>query len=688
MSARPIDRLLVPKSVALVGGTWTDAVAKSCQTIGFAGPVWRIHPTRTSTAETHYYRSVDELPGVPDATFLAAPNRDVPEVAAALSRRGAGGFVCFAAGFSEIATPEGVRLTGELEKAAGELPFFGPNCYGFINFFDRVALWPDQVVGEPGLKRGVALICQSGTISLNLMFSQRSLPIGYLITVGNQQRLALEDLIELMCDDPRVTAFGLYVEGIQDPVRFARAVDKARAAGKPIALVKTGRTAAAARTTQSHTGALAGVDVVFDAYCREAGIARLDSLGALCETLKVLHAGGPLPGRRVLILGASGGDMAMTADTARDLGLEFPAIEPDSVGRLRDILSERVTIANPFDFHTYIWFDLPKLKALFSETARAGFDAVGFMVDCPPPEMTDPKSYYEAIDQFIEGAQGAPSRGAVISSLPESMAEVTRRACLSQGVVPLQGQRDALVALDAAGAIGEVWRSQRHVTLIRPATARTGAVRALTEAQGKEALARYGLRVPAARVVTPADVSATAAAVGFPVVLKAVGEHLQHKSEVGGVIVNVRSPDEAAAGAAKLATLSDRVLVEEMINDGVAEILVGVTVDAQFGQVLVLGAGGIMTELWHDTVTLLPPFTPAAIEAGLRRLTVWKLLEGFRGKPAGDVSALVEATLAITRYAADHVETLTELDVNPIIVRPAGRGAVAVDTLIRLVEGN
>ncbi len=684
MSSRPIDRLLVPRNVALVGGTWTDAVAKSCQTIGFDGPVWRIHPTRPSTATTHYFRSIDELPEAPDATFLAAPNRDVPAVAAALKRRGAGGFVCFAAGFSETATEEGLRLTRELDEAAGDLPFFGPNCYGFINFFDRVALWPDQVVGEP-TRRGVALICQSGTISLNLMFSQRSLPIGYLITVGNQQRVALEDLIELMCDDDRVTAFGLYIEGIKDPARFARAVDKARRAGKPIALVKTGRTAAAARTTQSHTGALAGVDVVFDAYCRDAGIARLDSLGALCETLKVLHAGGPLPGRRVLILGASGGDMAMTADTARDLGLEFPPIEPSNVTRLRDILSERVTIANPFDFHTYIWFDLPKLHALFSESTRAGYDAVGFMVDCPPPETTDPKSYYEAIDQFISAARDAPSRGAVISSLPESMAAVTRKACLAGGVVPLQGQRDALVALDAAGSIGEVWGGARRVELRIPQQT-GGATRALTEADGKAALCAYGLAVPKADVVAPDQVAATASRIGFPVVLKAVGEHLQHKSEVGGVIVNVRTPADAAAGAAKLATLSDRILVEEMIADGVAEILVGVMVDAQFGQVLLLGAGGITTELWHDTVTLLPPFTAQSIEAGLKRLTVWKLLAGFRGKPAGDVAALVEAALAVTRYAADHLETLSELDVNPIIVRPAGRGAVAVDTLIRLAE--
>ncbi len=684
MTSPNINRLLVPRSIALVGGTWTDAVAQSCKKIGFSGPVWRIHPTRASTEQTHYYRSIDELPGAPDATFLAAPNRDVPAVAEALRRRKAGGFVCFAAGFSETGTADGERLTEELLAAAGDLPFFGPNCYGFINFFDRVALWPDQVMGEQ-VDRGVAIICQSGTIALNLLFSQRSLPIGYLITVGNQTRVALEDLIEMMCDDDRVTAFGLYVEGIQDAERFARAVDKARQAGKAIALVKTGRTEAAARTTQSHTGALAGVDVVFDAYCKEAGIARADSLGTLCETLKVLHAGGPLKGRNVLILGASGGDMAMTADAARNLGLSFPPIPADRVSRLEEILSERVTIANPFDFHTYIWFDLPKLKALFTEVTRSGYDAVGFMLDCPPPGETDPKSYYDAVTQYIAAAQDAPSRAAVISSLPESMASVTRAQCLAGGVVPLQGQREGLEALDAAGAIGEVWNSDHRVELRRPQAPLTETY-ALTEAQGKKALAAYGVVVPKSVVVKPLEAVRAAQDIGFPVVLKAVGETLQHKSEVGGVFVNVRSTEDAQRAVDHLSSLSNQVLVEEMITDSVVEILVGITVDPQFGQVLVLGAGGVMTELWHDTVTLLPPFTAKNIEAGLSRLTVYRLLQGFRGKPAGDTEALVQTTLAITRYAAEHVNSLSELDVNPVIVRPVGRGAVAVDTLIRLSE--
>src|SRR6185503_9558173 len=214
----------------------------------------------------------------------------------------------------------------------------------------------------------------SGTLALNILFNGRSLPIGYVLTVGNQTCLAVEDMIELLADDERVTAFGLYVEGVKDTVRFVRAVEKARAAGKPIALVKAGRTEAAARTAHTHTGSLAGADGAFDAFCRQAGIARCDSLDTLCETLKVLHTGGPLPGQRILVMGASGGDMAMTADAARHLALEFPPFAPATSGLLGDLLSDRVTIANPFDFHTHIWFDRPRLHSLFSIVHGGGYD--------------------------------------------------------------------------------------------------------------------------------------------------------------------------------------------------------------------------------------------------------------------------------------------------------------------------
>ena len=745
-----IKRLLAPRTVALFGSGWADAVDAGGKVIGFRGETWRIHPNRPSTAGVKYFRSIDELPGAPDASFVAAPAREVPAIAAGLAQRGAGGFVCFAAGFSETGTAEGRRLTSELVTNAGDLPFFGPNCYGFINFFDQVALWPDQVVGrrtDHGIgyrvERGVAIICQSGTLALNILFNDRSLPIGYVLTVGNQTCLAVEDMIELLADDERVTAFGLYVEGVKDTVRFARAVEKARAAGKPIALVKAGRTEAAARTAHTHTGSLAGADTVFDSFCRQAGIARCDSLATLCETLKIFHSGGPLRGRRVLVMGASGGDMAMTADASRDLGLTFPPFPAETAAQLRELLTDKVTVANPFDFHTHIWFDAPAMNSMFSLVHRAGFDATGFMLDCPPADQADPAAYVIAIDQYIAAFPGPPARGAVISSLPESMAASTREMCLAAGVMPLQGQREALEALNLAGEVGETWASGTMVELRiprhndarksspAPAGATTGAgepaapaggagaearetsaaaasldagaanlgpthlsaaagaaaVRTLTEHAGKAALAAFGVTIPRSRVVAPSEAASAAQEIGFPVVIKASGAHLEHKSELGAVVVNVRTTADAEAAAQRLSKLSDSLLVEQMIGDGVAEILVGMTVDPQFGQVLVIGAGGVLTELLRDSATLLPPFTATSIQAALDRLKVSKLLAGFRGKPAGDVPALIEAVLACTRYAKANVDTLVEIDINPVIVRPAGLGAVAVDALIRLADG-
>jgi acetyl-CoA synthetase len=383
-------------------------------------------------------------------------------------------------------------------------------------------------------------------------------------------------------------------------------------------------------------------------------------------------------------MGASGGDMAMAADAARHLGLDFASIPDAATVSLREILSERVRISNPFDFHTHVWFDYPRQHAMFSVAQRAGFDAVALMVDCPPAGA-DASTYVSVIEQFAAALPGAPTRAAVISSLPESLPRATREQCLANGIVPLQGQREALEALDLAGAVGETWRRGAHVQLRVPCGAR-GVARTLPEHEGKLALAAAGVPVPRGMLVSVRDAADAAGRLGFPVVIKAAGAALEHKSELGGVVLNVRSAAEAGAAAQRLSSLATTLLVEEMVTDGVVEILVGMSVDPQFGQLLVLGAGGVLTELLGDSVCLLPPFEAASIETALRKLRVGKLLAGYRGQPAADVAALVEAILACTRYAAANLEPLVELDMNPVIVRPAGSGAVAVDALIRLVE--
>jgi acetyl-CoA synthetase len=354
------------------------------------------------------------------------------------------------------------------------------------------------------------------------------------------------------------------------------------------------------------------------------------------------------------------------------------------------MLTDRVTLANPLDIHTYLWFDPPALQRVFRTILHAGYDAVGFMLDSPPEDAADTAAFDVVIDAFIAASRGAQARAALIASLPETLSRRVRERCLHGGVVPLQGLREALEALSLAGAVTAAWRSHAPVGLSLPSARGSFAehVRSLSEHDSKRQLAPFGLKVPRGLAVAAEGAAAAAAELGFPVAMKAVGAHLEHKTEVGALVLNVRNPTEAVAAAARLGTLSQTLLVEEMCTDGVAEILIGVIVDAQFGQVLVLGAGGVYTELMADSVSLLPPWTKDTVAAGLERLAITRLFAGYRGKPAADVPALIEAVLSVARYAAANQARLVELDVNPVIVRPIGCGAMAVDAMIRLKTPN
>jgi acyl-CoA synthetase (NDP forming) len=305
------------------------------------------------------------------------------------------------------------------------------------------------------------------------------------------------------------------------------------------------------------------------------------------------------------------------------------------------------------------------------------------VLDCPPEDKADTTAFMVAIDAFISAAQDSPTRAVLIASLPETLSPSVRQLCQAAGVVPLQGQREALEALSLAGTVGETWSSIGELGLRIPPAAQ-GTVRTLAEGDAKQALAAYGLPIPRSCVATREHIEQAAQELGFPVVIKVASTELAHKSDVGGVVLNVRNAREAAAAADKLRRLSDEFLVEEMIVDGVAEILVGALIDPQFGLTLVVGAGGVMTELLQDSVSFLPPFNRSVIETVLRRLTVNKLLHGFRGRPAADMPALIDAIVSVGRYAEANLASLVELDVNPVIVRAAGAGAVAVDALIRL----
>ena len=676
-----LTRLLRPKSLALVGGAWCDTVAIQSRSLGYAGELWRVHPTRPSSAVETYYRSLDDLPGVPDCVVFGVNReltvRDLPDAV----RIGAGGAVCFASGFAEAQTAKGSELNAALLEASGDLPFLGPNCFGFVNYIDRVAVWPDQLGGEP-VQRGAALICQSGAISVTLMAQQRELPLAYLVTVGNQAKVQQHHLIDALLEDERVTAIGLYVEALGDLTGFVAAAERARAKGVPIAMIKSGRSEAAAKATLSHTASLGGADRLYDALFARLGIARCFSLAELLETVKALHVFGPLRGNRVLFTGCSGGDMAMTADVGDGRGLDFAPLPDSAKTELLDLLGDKVPLANPFDFQTYIWYDRAKMERLFAILANAGYDAIGFLIDHPDPAYCDISSYETALRIFLEATLAAKLPAAAIASLPEALPKRLRKLTLTRGGVPLQGLPEAMQAFQQAVEIGKAWQAAKRVQVLRGASAE-GAI-ALTEAAAKRRLAAAGIAVPAGWVGPPEQAADAAARLGFPVAMKASSAALLHKTEAGGVILNVRDAASAAAAAQKLSAIAPEVLVETMVDDAVAELLLGITVDPQFGPTLTVGAGGILTELLRDSAALLLPLDEEQVLAALRGLRVWPLLEGYRGKPAGDVAAVVAGVLALARYVEAEADRIVELEINPLLVRPAGKGAIAVDALLRL----
>ena len=678
-----LSRLLRPKSLAVLGGAWADTVQFQARKLGFQGPIYRVHPRRAAAGEADVYLDLDSLPEVPDATFVGVNRETTVDVMGVMNRIGAGGAACFASGFNELHTDVTKALTANLKSAAGDVPFLGPNCYGFINFFDRVALWPDEMPDQSP-ERGIAFLSQSGTVGLNVIYADRSLPIGYLACVGNQTSVGFHDLIDAVLEDDRVSVIGLYVEGFPDLLKFAEAAARARAKGVPIVVVKAGRSDVARRTTLSHTGAMGGEDKYMDALFARLGIARCSTLSEFMETLKVLHAVGPLSGNSLGLLGCSGGDMAMAADVIDPLDLNLSDVPEQTKAALRDVLGERIAVANPLDFQTYIWHAPEKMYDCFKVMMQAGYDVTVMLLDHPDPETCDISLYEAAFDVYLKAAQDTGSNAIAACSVPESTPKYLRDRAMAAGVAPSQGMRGTFTAIESAAKIGQAWAKFEPPSLTVQRA--KGHAVTLSEADSKSLIAASGIAVPASKVVANGDATATAAEIGFPVVLKASSADLAHKSEAGGVVLGVMSEDDVQAALPHLATLSDHVLVEQMINDGVAELIVGVDVDEQFGPVILLGAGGVMAELLDDSTVLLPPLTYESVSRALGNLKVSKLLNGFRGGTAANVNSVIEAVLNIAKFAEDNADTLIELDVNPLIVRPNAAKAVAVDALIRRIE--
>ena len=562
------------------------------------------------------------------------------------------------------------------------MPILGPNCYGLINYLDGALLWPDQHGGQR-VKRGVALFTQSSNILLNLTMQTRGLPIAYVLALGNQAQTDVAHAIEAVVADDRVTAVGLHVEGFSDVQTLERASRLARDRHLPMVAIKAGSSVRGAGLALSHTASLAGSDQVADALLDRLGIARVRSLDSLIETLKLLHVHGPLSGSRIGSMSCSGGEAMLMADAAEGRDVSFPEFSSDQYQQVRETLSELVTVSNPLDYHTFNWNDEEKLYKTYRAMLSCGFDLSLLVLDFPRQDNCQWDTWHPAMNAIERAAQDTGQHTAILASLPENLPESTASDFINCGIAPLCGIEQALDAVEAAAKIGYLWRQVPPLLLPGVTTEIRQGSFIVDEWEGKAWLSELGLAVPRGRLVRSIEESVEAAGdIGFPVCVKACDVSLRHKSDQLAVTLNVSNEQQLRDSAERLLAHYDRLIVEEMITDAVVELIIGVEHDPQVGPCMMLGTGGILVELLQDVQIVLLPARRSEFESALEKLGTMPMLKGYRGTSQGDTVALLDCLETLSSHILSATSSVSELDINPMLVRPLGKGVVAADVLL------
>ena len=683
-------RLLKPRHIAFIGGRYAIIAINEARRRGFDGEMLAVNPTRTDLVGVECVASIEDLPVAPDAVYLAIPADNVVDALRSLSVIGAGGVVCFSAGFKEAGNTQKEK---DLVDATGDMALIGPNCYGIINYIDNSALWSFEHGGwSPGY--GAAIITQSGMFSSDITMSQRSLPLAYMVSAGNQAVLGPEDFLEFFAEDPAVRAIGLHLEGLQNIPKFESAALKALSKGKPVVVLKTGSSTIGSELTVSHTGSLSGSAELYEAFFQRVGIISVTNPSQFLETLKLLCIVGAPKGKRVAGFTCSGGGATMLADHAERIDLVFPVVDPKQEKDLSALLPDIATVSNPLDYTTPIWGQAEMTYPVFAKAISAiEADTAVLLQDYPAAGLDSSKSFYRA--DAIAFAEATTEKGLpaiICATLPENMDLETRQLLISKGVAPMQGIHETLNAIqDSAN-----WKEARSYILSEKPEHLLRAIpssekRVLPESEGKDWFKRNSFNVPEGKIVSAQQLGKAANAVGYPVALKMISRRLAHKTEAGAVVLNLKDEDSLRLAASKMKSdvaaydakaVSDLFLVEAMSPNPLAELIINFRQDPQFGAALVLGSGGVLVELLADSATLLLPTRPVEIIRVLKSLRVGRLLEGFRGRPAADIEQVATEIYKLSVTYQKNMKTIAEIEINPLFVYQAE--VSAIDVLIQV----
>jgi len=695
------DRLLRPRSVALIGassttGSLADCVLTNLEDAGYTGEIYLVNPKRPVIHGRQCAGTVAELPDAVDCAILAIPAAAIVDTVRECAKKRIGSAIVYSAGFAESGQA-GAAAQAELARIAREngIVVEGPNCLGMVNYLDRIPL---TFVMTPPQERpeipGAAIFSQSGALAAVIAVNMRHhhIPLTFSISTGNEAASGIEDFLEHFIGHPQTRVFALIVEQFREPQRFLKLVHRAREAGKQIVLLHTGRSGAARTSAITHTGAMAGDYDVMHTLVSRAGVVHVEHMEELVDVTQILVRCREVPAGGAAVFTESGAFKALALDLCESVGLTLPALSPAAEQDLREALPPFIPPSNPLDLTAQGLVD-PDLyrRTLPPVLADEGFASVVLAII-----LTDARTTRLKLPPIVGAlAELQPRKPVIFAALDEGapfdFPELQQLRSL--GVPCFPSPERALRAL--ARVSGR--------TFPHPCECSEPALRAqydipqsglLSEREGKALLARLGIATPPGAVATtPEHAVRIANEIGYPVVLKAHATALPHKTDAGGVFVGIDS-DIALLEAwhalhrnirtSRPDLLLEEVLVERMSEKGI-ELIVGGRRDPQWGTILLAGFGGVLAEAVSDTRLLAPDLTPDEIEHELEHLRCSAILRGFRGSPALDTPAVARTIAALGACMLSDSRIL-EIDINPLVVYPRGQGAVALDALIRTAD--
>jgi acyl-CoA synthetase (NDP forming) len=693
-----LKKVFKPKSTAIVGvsdrnGSFGKFVAMYSLKGSDTDKLYFVHPKREELMGKRCYPSLDALPEVVDCVVLCTPSATINGLLEEAGKLGIKGAIVFASGFSEERGEEGKELEKELVKIAQkyDMALIGPNCLGLINNVDNKIYWGVESYFEFNDKRGVGVVGQSGFIIKYL--SEAGFGMTYMASTGNGNVVTIEDVLDFYAQDDDVRVIALYLEGVKKPEVFIAALKKAAQMRKPVVILKSGRSKKGAAATASHTGNLSGSGQVYDAVFEKFGVVVVDDfvdLIAMTRMFTILD--GRLPHKPTLAsLNLSGGETAVCADLSEKYGLVHPEFDDNIKEVLLELLPHFATPNNPLDATTGIMYNIEANKRIYK--AMLDSDDIGIVTTGINVE----EHSSDVIDVQIEAVCAAAKDGEltkpliVLSSFESGRNPQQIRKLEDHGIFMLTGGEKGYKQIALLNKFAEFDYKKSTLDLAYPKKrehARQTA--ALSEFDSKEEIKKYGISIPAQAIVTsPQELSDMLKKdFTYPVVLKVNSADILHKTEAGGVKLNVNTADDALKAYDEILTSCkaydpdariDGILVQEMVPKGM-EIIIGINNDALFGPIILVGLGGIFVEIFKDVVLYPAPVNNDEAHAMLKKLKAYKLLSGYRGSKALDIDALADLIVKVGDYAVANKDNLKELDLNPVFVYE--KGIKAVDALI------